>query len=425
MTEPTYGVTFEQRSDEARPVAGGDFSTIALVGPAADADATAFPLDTPVSLYSNDSTTVAKLGATGWLKDAIEGINDQLGELQRAAKICVVRTAHSAAADPADKLAAELLAIAGSSVDLTGVHALKGAASKIGFTPRLVAVPGYTSQQIVVGEANPVVAELPGVLDQLFAVAVVEGPSGDKDAALSWRETFTSKRLIPVVGGVKVRTADSAIVDRPLAPRVLGIAVRRDHEKDGLPFHSWAGQPVRGIVAPGWDHSFSLTDGANVGQDLLGANIGVVERGEIGVDDAIADSGFIFIGTDHADTTVTWPFYHQTRGNDWIWLSLLKTMRGYLGKYNLTLQVVQAAVNQINQRLRSLEADQHLYAGSRVTFDPAQNSTDEIREGRITLDPVYEIPAVWRRAHLRTTPNRAAVDAFVQDLAEVISRLAA
>lgn len=425
MTEPTYGVTFEWRNDEVRSVAGGDFSGTAFVGPAAAADTTAFPLDEPVSFYSNDTVMLAKLGTEGWLKDAVEGVNDQLGELQRAAKVCIVRTAHSTAVDPADKLEAELLAITGSSAQMTGLHALKGAASHIGWTPRLVNAPGYTSQSLAVGEANPVVAEMPAILDLLFAVSVVEGPKGSVADAIAWRETFTSKRLIPVAGGVKVRGGESTILDRPLSPRVLGLAVRRDHQKDGLPFHSWAGQAINGIVAPGWEHSFSLTDGANEGQDLLEANIGIVERGEVGVDDAISDSGFVFIGTDHSDTTNTWPFYHQTRGNDWIWLAFLKTLRGYLGKYNLTLQVVQAAVNTMNRRLRSLESDEHLYKGSRILFDPAQNGVDDVRGGKITLDPNYEIPSVWRRAHLRTSPNRAAVEMFVDDLAEAIARLAA
>ncbi|MGQ3671639.1 hypothetical protein ACT6QG_04505 [Xanthobacter sp. TB0136] len=192
-----------------------------------------------------------------------------------------------------------------------------------------------------------------------------------------------------------------------------------------MPFHSWAGQPVHGIVAPGWEHDFSLTDGANTGQDLLAANIGIIERGEIGVDDAIADSGFIFIGTDHADTTNTWPFYHQTRGNDYLWLSFLKILRNYLGKYNITIQAVQAAVNTMNRRMRDLMAKELLYKGSRIQLDSGVNGVDAIRGGKVTLDPIYEIPAVWRRAHLRTSPNAPAVEAFVEDLADAIARLAA
>lgn len=423
MTEPTYGVTFEWRSEEVQGVAGGDFSGAAYVGPAPGADAAAFPLDTPVALYSTDSATIAKLGTQGYLRDALEGGNDQLGTLQRAGKICIVRTAHSTKEDAEDKLAEELAAIAGDSTQMTGIHALKGAASEIGWTPRLVNIPGYTHQSLGAGEGNPVVADLPSVLERLLGVAVIEGPTG-KEAALAWRETFAHKRLIPVVGGVKVATSAGTVL-RPLGPRLIGIAQRRDHEKDGMPFHSFAGQTISGIVAPGWEHDFSLTDGANEGQDLLAANLGIVEQGEQGVDDAIADAGFYFVGTDHADTTIEWPFYHQTRGNDWIWLSFLKILRQYKGRYNLTIQVVQSAVNMMNRRLRDLVADEHLYRGTEIRFDPDANSVDSIRSGKITLDPKYEIPSVWRRSHLRTSPRAASVELFIEDLAEALEKLAA
>ncbi|MGQ3671640.1 hypothetical protein ACT6QG_04510 [Xanthobacter sp. TB0136] len=125
-----------------------------------------------------------------------------------------------------DRLEEDLLAICGSSAALTGIHAAKGAASHIGWTPRLFAVPGYTHQVLGAGEANPVVAEFPAILDQMRAVAAVEGPSGNLKAAQDWRETFTSNRLIPMAGGVKVRGGESAQLQRPMAGRILGVAVR-------------------------------------------------------------------------------------------------------------------------------------------------------------------------------------------------------
>jgi hypothetical protein len=57
---------------------------------------------------------------------------------------------------------------------------------------------------------------------------------------------------------------------------------------------------VQGIIGPARDIPFSLTDNANEAQELLGFNIGVVVRGEIGDDFAIASGGFVFIGTDNA-----------------------------------------------------------------------------------------------------------------------------
>jgi phage tail sheath protein FI len=47
--------------------------------------------------------------------------------------------------------------------------------------------------------------------------------------------------------------------------------VRRDHEKGGAPFHSWANQPVQGIVAQSRDVSFSITDEANAAEGIVTA----------------------------------------------------------------------------------------------------------------------------------------------------------
>ena len=366
MTDPTFGISIRRVDEEARPVLGADLSTIGLVGPAPGADPDAFPLNTPVLTRTNDGLLVRKLGTQGYLRDALEGIADQLGELQRAARTIVVRTQAGEGDDPTERLNQTIAGIVGSSTEGTGIHALTRAPSLLGFTPRLIIVPGYTGQTAlsdtvgriaqtyrgrgyVQGEtyelefaggdpttpaaahaigqddgslgyaiidehgagyqsaptvtaptpehdededepegrpatflaymglgANPVCAALPFVLEQLLGHAVVESSGINLQNDFDWRETMQSSRLIAISGGVQVfDSITGAIVARPLAPRVVGIAVRRDHEQ-GAPFHSWANQPVQGIIAPGRDVDFSILDGENEGQELLNANIGVL-----------------------------------------------------------------------------------------------------------------------------------------------------
>src|SRR5580693_9052303 len=334
MTDPHFGISLRRVDEEARPVLGADLSTIGLVGPAPGADADAFPLNTPVLTRTNDSLLVRKLGTQGYLRDALEGIAAQLGELQRAARTIVVRTPAGEGDDPTERLNQTIAGIVGSAVEQTGVHALTRSASLLGFTPRLIIVPGYTGQTALgdtvgriaqtyrgtgyvqgetyeleieggdpttpavahaVGQddgslgyavldergagyqsaptvtppapddedepegrpatflaymglgANPVCAALPFVLDQLLAHAVVESSGINLQNDFDWRETMQSNRLIAISGGVQVfDSITGAVIARPLAPRVVGIAVRRDHEQ-GAPFHSWANQPVKGI----------------------------------------------------------------------------------------------------------------------------------------------------------------------------------
>ena len=117
----------------------------------------------------------------------------------------------------------------------------------------------------VVEGANPVCASLTSVLNQLLGHAIVESSGTSQGNDDDWRETFQSERLIPLSGGCRVLDPDLGfIVIRPLAPRMAGIMVRRDHET-GAPFHSAANQPVQGIISPNREIGFTITDGENEG----------------------------------------------------------------------------------------------------------------------------------------------------------------
>ncbi len=91
--------------------------------------------------------------------------------------------------------------------------------------------------------SNAIIAGLPTLLDRL-AVAVVDGPSTNQAAAFAWRESIQSERIIPVDSGVKYMNDEGEVVVVPASPAIIGVAVRRDHEFQGRPFHSWANQPI-------------------------------------------------------------------------------------------------------------------------------------------------------------------------------------
>ncbi len=586
MGDPIFGVNIREITEAGRPIIGADLSTIGLIGPAADADATKYPLNTPVRIYSNDTVMTSALGSKGYLADAVRGVNDQLGEMQFAARIVVVRTADGVDVDPAIKLQKTINNIVGSSTSKTGIHAFLKSVGLTGVTPRLIMAPGYTGQmansvgtlvkasgqegegyiegesytvtfsggganavqaegtalgladgtlgdvtlttpgawyttpptvladsagqrvtvatittpgsgyvvgdEIVLGNGvvlivlsvstspagsiltvdigdaglldvdatpptnpvaqvsttgvgtgatftltwtdyeaaaytatvseggNPVCVALPGVLNQLLGVAVVESAGTSQTDDENWRETISSKRLIPVSGGVRVQDPDtSTIVFRPFASRVIGIGVRRDQEK-GAPFHSWANQPIYGIVGPYRDISFTITEDANEGQQLLKNNIGIVARGEIGNEFAIAQAGFIFIGTDNGGEDELWRFYNMVRGRDWIHLSLLRAMRFYLGKFNISIQTVNAVMGAMKMLLRDITADGHIL-GYKVSFSPDQNTSDSVRSGHITIGFAAEEAAPLRRITIESARYRDAVDAMISDLAASLS----
>ncbi len=408
MSDPTFGISITRIDNEPRPAVWSDMAIVGLVGTAPDADAQVFPLDTPVFLYSDDRTKLTALGATGTLQDAVTGINDQLGEFQVAARIVVVRVDEGVDTD------ATIQNIIGSGASGTGIHALIDAGPVLGIIPRLIACPGYTSQQPTANEANAVCAALPSVLAKLLAHAVVDGPATTEQAATDWRETISSDRLIPVDPAVKILSGGITVIV-PASPRILGIAVRRDHEKQGRPFHSWANQPVHGIVGPSRPINFSLTDGATEGQSLLSNNIGVILRGELGVETAIASGGFVYVGTDNAGEDDLWRFYNVTRGRDYIHLMLLRTLRFYLGRFNITGQTVQAILNTMSFALRDLKADSDIL-GYEIKFTRDQNSPEQLRLGRFTVNFAAEEPPVLRYLGIQSARYRPALDALLDDL---------
>jgi hypothetical protein len=483
MSEPTFGISITRIDNEPRPAVWSDMSVVGLIGTAPAANAATFPLNTPVFMYSDDATMYAALGATGTLADAIDGINDQLGEFQVAAKVVIVRVEEGADDDET------ITNIVGDSAAKTGMHAFIEAGPALGVIPRLLAAPGFTKQHetgvlsltianagsgytdgthaltatggggtgfagtaTVVGGAitsvaitnpgsgytsaptivltalgggtagsvtatvgalaNPVCAEFPSVLNKLLGVAVVDGPASTLAAYTAWRETMQSERLIPVETAVKVGV--SATV-KPASPRVIGIAVRRDHQFQGRPFHSWANQPVQGIVGPSRSIGFSLTDGATEGQSILNANGGIIIRGEMGVETAIASGGFVYVGTDTCSEDTLWQFYNVVRGRDYIHLMFLRTLRFYLGRFNITGQTIEAIRNTMAFAMRDLKADGDLL-GYKVDFTRDQNSPEQLRLGKFTVNFAAEEPPVLRYLGIQSARYRPALDALLDDL---------
>jgi phage tail sheath protein FI len=579
MADPVFGISIRKVDEGARPVLGADLSTIGIIGPAPLADAALFPYDTPIFLNSNDTNKTRKLGELGYLSDAVRGVNDQLGETQFAARIVIVRTPEGIDPDPSIKMQQTISKIAGDSLTGTGMWAFLKSSQKLGFTPRILIAPGYTSQMAngvgaiertapgegyltdhmypltfsgggpnavqaqghafglsngqlgavqlempgawydtpptivapppgnqaasaavdsggigygvgeqlilpnqiilvvatvgaggevltttvanpgfvvgtttpptapldvtatsgsgtgaafiitweetgelatytatIVSGANPVVAGATSICNQLLAHMIVESSGSSLQNDLDWRETMQSHRLIPLSGGCRVMDpVTSYIVIRPLASRMAGIMVRRDHET-GAPFHSAANQAVQGIISPNREIGFNLTDSANEAQELFAANIGALIRGEVGDDFAIASGGFVLISTDNAGEDPLWQMYNVMRGRDYIHLGMLRSLRYFLGRYNIIGHTVQAILNTMRFFLRDLQADQHIL-GYQVNFRTEGNSPEQIRLGHLTVGFKAEEPPVLKHITIESSRYREAIDAMVADLA--------
>lgn len=266
--------------------------------------------------------------------------------------------------------------------------------------------------------ANGVVAALPTVLERLNAVFLPEGPSNTRQAWLDWLETVpASVRILhPLRQDAKVLDADGDVVTKPLSPFIIALYARRDSERNGVPSGSVANQSVYGLVGVSPSIRLSLTDETSEGQTDLAVSGGIVARGDVGVDDAPGSTGFTFWGTDTLSDQTEWLFAHVARMRDYIELGNVRTQKKYLGKYNITVQVVEAILNTMRSWLATLAADQHILSPFDVGFDPDENTPEELRQGEIDITFAVEEPPVLRRMIIRSRRHGEALEALTQTI---------
>jgi hypothetical protein len=269
--------------------------------------------------------------------------------------------------------------------------------------------------------ANPVCAAMGGgVLDNLIGMGIVESAGTSQIADENWRTTLNNQRVIAVSGGVKIQDPVSGnIIVMPRAGREAGLAVARDFAT-GAPFHSWANQPIQGIVGPARTVEFSLTDPACEGQQLLAANIGIIARGLIGVETAISSGGFISITLDNTGDDPLWQMINVKRGRDFIHLSLMPVLRTYLGRSNIDRQTITNVITTINGFLFTLKARQQIIDG-KASFNGSFNTADQIRLGHLTVGFAAEEAPVLKLITTMSARYKPAIDQMVAQLEQQLN----
>lgn len=133
-----HGVEVLQIDTGARPISTVRSSVIGLIGTAPDADATKFPLNTPVLVASQSD--YATIGATGTLKSALDLIYAQAG-----AVVIVIRV--TAGANDEATITNVVGGINATTGAYEGVYDFLAAENAVGFAPRVLIAPGFTHQR--------------------------------------------------------------------------------------------------------------------------------------------------------------------------------------------------------------------------------------------------------------------------------------
>lgn len=361
MTSPTLGIINQRLASDTLASSRIDFSKFLAIDVSADADAAVFPIGQPVRFSAADTAFISKLG-TGPLADAVAGAQAQLGTT--SVDVTVMRA--TADADHEEE--------ASNIIDLLG-PAL-AIPTEVNATPRLVHI-GQTHWMPDANHANPVVTALIPLLEAFRAFSVVQAPDASLESAVAWREKISTQRIHGVSARAEVwDTATSAYVTKSMAPRILGLGMRMDQAMGGYPFDTWCNQPIYGIGGVTRPVAYSLEDGAVEGQQLLAADLGIVVAGEIGVDQAIADGGFTYLGfSSFGSDADYWSQYHQLRSLDYVTVEAMKITREILGR-RATPSRVESWILSLRRMLGDHVANSRLL-GAAVDFPIADSDAIE------------------------------------------------
>ncbi|WIY23793.1 phage tail sheath C-terminal domain-containing protein [Parasedimentitalea psychrophila] len=383
-----HGVEVLEIDSGPRPIRTVSTGIIGIVGTAPQADAVAFPLNTPV-LIAGSRLEAAKLDATvdgtggGTLSGALDGIFDQIG-----AVVIVVRVEEGI--DETATLANILGGVNAGTGQFEGVHALLGSESVVGHAPRILCAPGWTHQRP--GDlANPVVAELEGIADRIGAIIVADGPNTTDAAAQTYAGDWgTTGRIYVIDPWVKVLASDGSIVDEPASARVAGVIARTDND---IGFWvSPSNKGIFGIMGTSRPVDFKLGDQSSRA-NLLNANA---------VTTVIRQDGFRLWGNQVPTGDAKWQFLCVRRTADVLNESI---QRAHLWAVDraITKTYVEDVVEGVNGFIAGLVA-QGALLGGKCWADPDLNTAASIQNGQVWFNfdftPPYPAERVTFRSHL-------------------------
>jgi Bacteriophage tail sheath protein len=384
-----HGVEVLEVDSGARPIRTVRSGVIGIVGTAPDADAAAFPLNTPV-LIAGNRVEAAKLDTVGdgngTLPGALDGIFDQIG-----AVVIVVRVDEGL--DESETLANIVGGVNAGTDQYEGVHALAGAESVVGYAPRILCAPGWTHQRPT-ETANPVVAELEGIADRLRAVIIADGPNTtDADAQTYAEDWGTSGRVYVIDPWVKVLDGAGAVVVEPGSARVAGVLARTDN--DAGFWHSPSNKGVYGIVGTARPVDFKLGDAASRANLLNENNVTTIIR----------QDGFRLWGNRVPTDDPRWQFISVRRTADILHESLQRAHMWAVDR-NISKTYLEDVADGVNGYIAQL-VELGALLGGRCFPDPDLNTPAAIAEGKVYFNleftPPYPAEHITFRSHLVDT----------------------
>lgn len=378
-----------------------DQTPLAIIGTAPAGDNVKFPYDQPIAI-TGDPAQIEALGATGTLKDALNGVITASGG-RFLPKTAIVRVEEGA------DITATLAKVVGSAGSMTGIHAFKGVSAELGFKPKIYMAPGFTGQRP--GDAaNPVVAALVPFLERQRARMLAGTGSTTMAAALEYREDISSLAVDIIDPRVLISGATGLPVARPAEPYVAGLGCKiiRDGDPNAKKpagfWVSWSNSVIGGIVGAERAVTFDYTD-PDTESHLLNENR---------INTIVRDGGWRFWGGLSASNDDDWMFSNVVRTRFAIEEMVAKDFAPIIDAPMTAPAVIEAIVS-LDEKLKDM-VTAGAVIGAKAFFLPSENSGGQLRRGQLRIEfdaeetpPIHGLTVGSRR-------NKKYFDVLVEDI---------
>ncbi|MEK0158694.1 phage tail sheath subtilisin-like domain-containing protein [Pseudoalteromonas piscicida] len=380
-TDYLHGVQVIELNDGPRPIQVASTSVIGIVGTAPDADAAAFPLNTP-TLIAGSRLEAGKLDMTndgkGTLPQALDAIFDQCGAI-----VVVVRVPEGAS--PVETQSNVIGGVDATTQQYTGLQALRAAKSSLGVKPRILIAPGFD-------HIEAVITEMVSIADKLRAMVYASGPDTSDADAITLRNKFGSKRLYLCDPWVRVwDTASNGEISQPNSARIAGVRAKVDNEQ-GF-WCSISNKLINGMVGTTRAIDFELGDVASRANLLNKEHVGTI----------INEKGYRVWGPRNCSADPKWVYECVARTADIINDSLLAA---HLWAVDMGISgetYFNEIVEGVNAFLRDLKAKGAIVNGE-CWADPELNTPSQIAQGKTYFDfdftPVYPAESITFRSRM-------------------------
>ncbi len=355
-----HGVRVVEKAEGTRPIRTVNTGIIGVAGTAPGADTDVFPAGEPV-LITGNRAKAALLGSTGTLPLVMNAIF-----AQTAPMIVVVREDEGV-----DDAATQSNIIGGVDANgkFSGLQALLTAESKLGVKPRILGAPGFT-------HAQPVADALGSIAEKLHGFGYFDVPAGTAEAAVTYRDQFGNKRLMPIFPGVKVwDTVANDYIDVPASAHALGVRSKIDNQ---VGWHKTISNiPVNGLSGLTQDIDWSLTS-ASTKANYLNENE---------VTTLIQRDGRRFWGSRTCSADPMFAFESAVRTGDVLADSIAEAHLWAIDK-PMSETLIEDILAGINAKFRQLAADD-LIVKAEAYLDPEINTQETLQDGQLWINYDY------------------------------------